>query len=417
MSKWNNYTNFSLVYNSTQVNNTSLRSRHESEWHEMIRYILLALEVSLVVVGASGSGVVLLEFFKRRKHDKNPSKTLLFHLCLADFLVILTTAVNCVLKNMRMTGTCPYSFACFILTRYASVFMMVILSFERYRSFTKPFERKMKNSEVLRYIFVSWSVTVVISLPQFITSLKLGPSGCIPGHFDHISRAIYFVWLFLSQYIIPLVAVAVLNIRTFRYLKNNTLNCSKGGSQKSRSIVTRSGSHRMTNCKVFRTLMYMILNFALCMISQHIIAIYFEFQLATNSNNREVYSILAQATFFDAVLVNAVANTFLYGAVYRKFRFLAFWRHFCCAKVQTHNGTAPVELEDKTTPRSRHFEGLSANSSALNESALKLQENKQECEDKSTTNVTECCGHSLSSDAIETAVSVDRSDSPKDTHL
>ena len=327
MTKRNNSFNnsFSYKFIKGNVNNASFPLQ------KMASYYLVPLEITLVLVGAVASSIVLLKFFKGRKLSmRKPSSMLLFHQCFTDFLVIAITAVGCSLKMFGIKDSCPIAFACYIFSQYASIFTLVILSFERNKSFTKPFERRMRNSKAFCYIFVSWIVTFACSTPLFVTTLNLVPRSCISGRMDRTSRLIYFSWLLLSQYVIPLAIIASLNIHTYLYTKANALSCTKNVQLHSSSTINTKGSRSIKTSKVFRTLFYMTINFALCMMPQHILLIYQEFNSVNLSASPELNETIIHAAFFDMVFLNAVLNFFLYGAVNRSFKCHLSLTWICC---------------------------------------------------------------------------------------
>lgn len=374
MSKQSHDLNDSLVNNFSEVKTTSSRFIHGNE----ATNVLFPLEITLVVIGAIESFIIFLDFLKHREFNKKPSATLLLHLCLTDFSVIVTTAVNSYLRTTRARVACPIGFACFITARYANMFTMVILSFERHKSLTKPFQRKMRNSEVLFYITVSWILTIANSSPMFIPFLNFAPKGCKLSSYEQTPRLIYFTWLLISQYVIPLIILAVLNAHTYLYMKRTALNLSKNVRQRSCSDTRKIERHSNKTSKVFRTLFYMILNFALCMLPQNIMLIYLEFHSFNFSAGREVKELLIQVIFFDMVLVNAVLNFLLYGSVNRKFKCEMLWRWIPFVGTNCNGRKQEINKRKyKTETPAICLQQLAVNSSTLNDEN-RLRKNSEE---------------------------------------
>ena len=273
----------------------------------------------LVAAGIVGNCLVIGDLFRKCKKQgccraKRNSSFLLLHLAVTDLLVILTTSVVSIYKKYDIKNACIPTFAVYVAIHYCSIFTLSLLSYERYRNFVYPFDTNVTPRKVMFWLCLVWILSFAFSVPLFLPHLRLGPHDCIFAP-DLPERKIYYSWLFLSQYLAPLVFITTVNLSTIRYVKRNTL--PKAQSSKSETASNKP-SCTVFNCKVFRILLCMLGVFAICMLPQHIVNFILEFTDENTLTNSSL-SITAEACYVGAVLMNAVADPFLYGAIKRKF--------------------------------------------------------------------------------------------------
>lgn len=354
------------LLNSNKTISIFTDSERRTTWVAFLHGTFFLTAWVLAVFGILGNCLVIGDLFRKCnkqecRRDKKTSSVLLLHLAVADLLVILTTCVVSIYENYNIKNTCIPTFAVYIAIRYSSVYTLCLLSYERYRNFVYPFNTNVTIKKVCVWVCLVWIVSFGFSLPLFFPQTQLGPHDCIIAP-ETNERKAYYSLLFFSQYLAPLVIIASVNFSTINYVKRNAL--LKGRQ----SVCDKQSQHspdklRCTvfSCKVLRILYCMLGAFAICMLPQHIINFILEFTNESTFSNNSL-KIALDACYFGAVLLNAVINPFLYGAIKQKYKIFLRARFPCRKKIEKarQDNTSRIKSSLSTKDKGSHMLSISS---------------------------------------------------------
>ncbi|TSP90506.1 Apelin receptor [Bagarius yarrelli] len=197
----------------------------EDEWitaGEAVACVILSVCFG---VGTPGN---LLVVWTIMRHVKQHSHTLLLimHLAVADLLVLVTLPLwiySLVWSWVFGKAACKaveyvYVYVCM----YASVFLITIMSVERYLAVRYPFEMlRWKNSNALRFILAGeWILALFLGLPTFLTQTfeSGGSVQCLFSEFDSVALE----WPCLETligFVIPFLTLTVCYIQVATQLR------------------------------------------------------------------------------------------------------------------------------------------------------------------------------------------------------
>ncbi|PIO72485.1 7 transmembrane receptor [Teladorsagia circumcincta] len=213
---------------AVQLNIDGVGEMPAVEWmmlHHMAIILLTVVGNCLLVY------VILKNNAVRRRKRVTPVQMLMLHMCAADLLFALITMV----PTMAITATVPVFYGPDMLCRfvkflqvipmYASSFLLVAISADRFQAICRPFA-SMKTNAYKRpalYASVAWVLALLFSTPQFGLFAKIDDD-CVGTYTSAYQYAVYVtvfntvVWLLpsaLAGYLYYRVCKAVWQSTTF----------------------------------------------------------------------------------------------------------------------------------------------------------------------------------------------------------
>ncbi|XP_041671557.1 C-C chemokine receptor type 10 isoform X2 [Cheilinus undulatus] len=177
--------NFSL-WNMT---NTSDPTDYDSYWCEadeeqefIIKTFQTCVFCLIFLLGIVGNSLVITTFaLYRRFHLRSVTDVFLFHLALADLLLLLTLPSQAVYTNLGWilpTFLCKAMRACYAINTYSGLFLLACISIDRYMVVARAQEMLRLRSQILTCGKVAavgvWVVAVLLSVPEIVYSGVLG---------------------------------------------------------------------------------------------------------------------------------------------------------------------------------------------------------------------------------------------------
>ncbi|KAG7228740.1 hypothetical protein INR49_008518 [Caranx melampygus] len=197
--------------------------------------VLSVLMVTLVVVVVAGNALVIMAFIVD-KTLRNQSNYFFLNLAISDFLVgafciPMYIPYNLTGRWMLGRGLCKVWLVMDYLLCTASVFNIVLISYDRFLSVTRAVkyraQRNMTRQAVFKMVAV-WALAFLLYGPAIIFWEEIVGQSIIPAH--ECYAEFYFTWYFLLsastfEFFTPFVSVAFFNLSIYlnihRRNKNN----------------------------------------------------------------------------------------------------------------------------------------------------------------------------------------------------
>ncbi|XP_029939126.1 histamine H3 receptor [Salarias fasciatus] len=211
--------------------------------------ILSVLMVTLVVVVVAGNALVILAFIVD-KTLRNQSNYFFLNLAIADFLVgafciPVYIPYNLTGRWMLGKGLCKVWLVMDYLVCTASVFNIVLISYDRFLSVTRAVkyraQRNLTRQAVLKMLAV-WVLAFLLYGPAIILWETVVGRSIVPSH--ECYAEFYFTWYFLLsastfEFFTPFVSVTFFNISIYLniYCRNKKLSASIEDSDKPQNTI------------------------------------------------------------------------------------------------------------------------------------------------------------------------------------
>ncbi|XP_041820372.1 arginine vasopressin receptor 2, like [Chelmon rostratus] len=201
--------------------------------------------LGLVFALATCANLVLLGTLWKKRKRNTRTQLFLLHLCLADLVVAFFQVLPQFLIEIthRFRGT---DFLCRsvkylqVVGMFASTYMIVAMTVDRYHAVCKPMVSFLKGS-FRRYLSIgaAWLISLAFSSPQlFIFSLQKVEENhydCWATFIEPWGSRIYISWITLSVYALPAVILLYCQIRIctaiYFNMKRKALQAGRAGTR------------------------------------------------------------------------------------------------------------------------------------------------------------------------------------------
>lgn len=190
-----------------------------------VAYVILS---ACFVVGTPGNLLVVWTIMRHVKH-RTHTLLLIMHLAVADLLVLVTLplwiyslAWSWVFGEVACKAMAYIIYACM----YASVFLITVMSVERYMAVKYPFKMlHWKNSKAMRLILAGgWTLALLLGLPAIWTRSLESTDGvyhCIFSEIGSVALEVFFACLeTLIGFVIPFLTLAVCYVKVASQLRH-----------------------------------------------------------------------------------------------------------------------------------------------------------------------------------------------------
>lgn len=277
-----------------------------------------------LIFGVFGNVLVILHFAFIKKCKKN-FQLLIVILAFADFfatlshllgewLTFLLEDVDIELPHKKWHSY-PTQIAFSTLT--ASSYILVQLSYERYRAVAHPFNRSFTKMKIILTSFAIFIVCILCSIPFMISGHKI---------IDTVTKSFVYIGVinFGGRFLLPMILMTLFYFLTKRCLRRSA-NAIQNGVIKKR------------NDRVLRTIMWLILAFAFSM------GIYESLFFLQNADSliRKQFKVDKWENMYASNLIlatrylNNAINVVVYAGLmpdFRKFCLKLFTCWYCCAR-------------------------------------------------------------------------------------
>lgn len=323
-----------------------------------LQWTLRLLYISVFVVGIAGN-VVVCAAVVRRKRLRSSNNLFTFNLACADLIVVtiyvptqMTAFEN--KHNWALGDTmCRIAYIIIPLCLSASIGSLLAITVNRYRAMVSPLAPKLTGRNIQFIITAIWVTSLLIALPIiFVAGTETSTNGQVycsePGWpEDSVIDNVYWISIFILQYVAPLIVIGVLSSIAAWKLRANALFNRKRESL----VITKAVRRRMQQgTKITKMLFALVCIYAICMLPQH--AVYFWMEYGNlNQMGFKMYIFRFSNVF---PMANCALNPIAYGTLNKEFAmvfkglFKRKWNYkstICCRKNRDQSGVDIIEAK------------------------------------------------------------------------
>ncbi|KAM9494096.1 leukotriene B4 receptor 1-like [Clarias gariepinus] len=330
--------------------NSSSNSSHNStasgdEWAVAGGAVVLAILSVCFVVGTPGNLVVvwtIMSHVKQRCH----TLLLIMHLAVADLLVVVTLPFwiySLAASWVFGEATCKAMGYIIYVCMYASIFLIMFMSMERYLAVRYPFKMlRWKNSKALNIILTGcWTLAFLLGLPAIFTRSVESHEGvhqCFSTEFDSVALNVFCACLeTLIGFLIPFLTLAVCYARVASQLRQ---------------------MHRKNKQKSAFLISGVVVAFAVCWLPHHVINVINVVRLlGTHKEDQEDGLQTAEYISGALAFISSSVNPMLYAFAARNFqgnlrksRMAKLFQEIASYTIQSRGTDVQTDCLDQDTP-------------------------------------------------------------------
>ncbi|XP_062408510.1 histamine H3 receptor [Sardina pilchardus] len=227
------------VSNATRnvLANNSTKLIDKSTFVGPVMVILAVMMVTLVIVTISGNALVIFAF-KVDKSLRRQSHYFFLNLAISDFLLgvfCIPVYIPYILSGRWMLGRglCKLWLVMDYLLCTASVFNIVLISYDRFQSVTQAVSYRAKqgmSGPALGKMIAVWVLAFLLYGPAILFWDLVSGQSCVPE--DDCFAEFYYTWYFLLsasilEFFCPLVSVAFFNLSIYLNIRRRRLGSAK----------------------------------------------------------------------------------------------------------------------------------------------------------------------------------------------
>lgn len=300
------------------------------------------------VLGTIGNILVLIVVAGRRER-RTVNDIFIVNLAIADlmylFLCLPTNFLKEQLGRLQSDFYCRFVWPMMTVTICISIFTLTSMAIHRRQVILNPFKPEIRHCYVVLWILVIWLLgfVVVIPLNIFLSSTQVEPYGCKENWPSEIYRKAYTATLFIVQYALPLVIIAVEYVRIGIDLFKPRGKRTKGDRRRS-----MDPARQKENIQVIKTLATIVALFALMMLPAQLGWMLYDFG---DKNAKKVGLFFLNICEW-LLYTHACLNPIVYGSVgkhYRRDYIKYISAIFCCRfKSAFENEESQTRFESST---------------------------------------------------------------------
>lgn len=316
----------SLTKLTDNMNNTTTFECNSEPTY--ITWILRLAYSIIFILGTFGNAVVCIAILKR-KGMKNSCNMLTFNLAFHDLILVIVYVPT----QMMVLENCYYwplgGFMCYLvyfilpLSLSVSIGTLLAITADRYRAIVFPVKSKLTRKSVMSIVAVIWVVSALTALPLLLvlkhSSIAPGVWICFEDWPTEKASEIYWLSMFVFQYLLPLSIIAILAGITAYTLKKNSLPVGMETCAQS-EVFRKTIRKRVKQTKrITNMLIALVLLYAICMLPQHAVFTFLLRYGDVESRYTETESVLTIiANIFP--IANSALNAIAYGTLNKEFK-------------------------------------------------------------------------------------------------
>ena len=299
-----------------------------------MRWTLRLIFIIVFIVGVIGNAVVCVAVI-RRKRMRTSNNIFTFNLALCDLLnvLIFLPTQMAAFENDHNWATgdfmCHFTYILVPLCLSASIGTLLAITSDRYRAIAYPMKPRLSGKKVKIILAIIWITSLIICSPLIFVAGEQRPAPgkvyCDEEWPGPIYAKIYWNFIFVIQYVLPLAVIVVLAaLIAVKIRQNNAMQMLPKSSQ----VVAAAVRQRMKQTsKITNMLIALVILYAVCMLPQHIVFLW------------STYGNLAGSKYFIYVLrfsnvfpmANSALNPIAYGTLNKEFKkvFKSFFNCEC----------------------------------------------------------------------------------------
>ena len=288
-----------------------------------MRWTLRLIFIAVFIVGIIGNSVVCAAVI-RRKRMRSSNNIFTFNLALCDLLNVAIYLPTQMAAFENDQNWAVGNFMCHVvyilvpLCLCASIGTLLAITCDRYRAIAYPLKPRLSGKRVKIILVIIWLSSLVISFPLIIVAGEVKPEPgkvfCDETWPKEIYREIYWNFIFVIQYFLPLTLIAVLAVLiAIKIRQNNAIQLLPKNSQ---AIAAALRQRTKQTTKITNMLIALVILYAVCMLPQHLVFIWLTYGNLESSKYR-VYVLRFSNVF---PMANSALNPIVYGTLNKEFK-------------------------------------------------------------------------------------------------
>lgn len=299
-----------------------------------MRWTLRLIFIIVFIVGVIGNAVVCVAVI-RRKRMRTSNNIFTFNLALCDLLnvLIFLPTQMAAFENDHNWATgdfmCHFTYILVPLCLSASIGTLLAITSDRYRAIAYPMKPRLSGKKVKIILAIIWITSLLICFPLIFVAGEQRPAPgkvyCDEEWPGPIYAKIYWNFIFVIQYVLPLAIIVVLAaLIAVKIRQNNAMQMLPKSSQ----VVAAAVRQRMKQTsKITNMLIALVILYAVCMLPQHIVFLWFTY--GNLAGSKYFIYVLRFANVFP--MANSALNPIAYGTLNKEFKkvFKSFFNCEC----------------------------------------------------------------------------------------
>ena len=288
-----------------------------------MRWTLRLIFIVVFIVGIIGNSVVCAAVI-RRKRMQTSNNIFTFNLALCDLLnvvIYLPTQMAAFENNQNWAVgnfMCHVVYILVPLCLCASIGTLLAITCDRYRAIAYPLKPRLSGKFVKIILAIIWLSSLAISSPLIIVAGEVRPATgkvfCDETWPKKIYGEIYWNFIFVIQYFLPLTLIAVLAVLiALKIRQNNAIQLLPKSSQ---AIAAAVRKRMKQTSKITNMLIALVILYAVCMLPQHLVFLWWTYGDLGSSKYR-VYVLRFSNVF---PMANSALNPIAYGTLNAEFK-------------------------------------------------------------------------------------------------
>ena len=297
-----------------------------------MRWTLRLIFIVVFLVGVIGNSVVCMAVI-RRKRMRTSNNIFTFNLAFSDLLnvVIYLPSQMAAFENGQNWALgnfmCHFTYILVPLCLSASIATLLAITSDRYRAIAYPMKPRLSGKKVKIILVIIWTGSFLICSPLAFVAGEIYPEPgkvyCDENWPKAIYGIIYWNFIFVIQYFLPLAMIAVLAVLIAMKIRQNS---AVQLLPKSSQVVAAAVRQRMKQtAKITNMLIALVILYAICMLPQHIVFLWWTYGDLGTSKYR-VYVLRFSNVF---PMANSALNPIAYGTLNKEFK-TVFKNFFKC---------------------------------------------------------------------------------------
>ncbi|KAM4562492.1 galanin receptor type 1 [Odontesthes bonariensis] len=338
-----------------QINNSGIDQGNKE--HDLIRALVLILDVLILVTGLVGQILVITILTGRRKKESQPphgTDTLLLALSAADLLLLFCLPFQ---TSAITLGFWPFGdFLCKaisflgVMCSTASVFTLAALAVTRYLTVVHPIwaYRLRMNRRIKLAVALLWIPASALAAPQFVfRTITVSHTVYCFAFLSDFSQLVYSIALFLFGFALPLGIIVLMYAKIYCFLRH----AQRIGNASQLERYQRQVTH---------TSALLVLVFTLLWLPSYALMFSIIGGILNGSRLNSTFALLARLLSCSVAVINPVLYVLMSQKFRRELLELGRARWACCKNclvsclcVTTRDAVHPFEL-DTTSERGQH---------------------------------------------------------------
>lgn len=270
-----------------------------------------------LILGLVGHGLVLLVVLGKTS-SRTASDVFIMNLSIADLtFLILSLTINSHMYSGSFQFSlfyCKFVWPMITVTFFASVFTLTSMAVHRCNGVLRPLKANFTSHQAAIWVGCVWIMAVMPVLPLMIVTELTEKGDDCNEKWGQSSKKAFTVAMFLLQYLIPLLIIAVAYVQIVRCLRHRKIP----GTLLDKYGRTTCKSSRRENIQIIKTVAAIVILFAVFLLPHEIVGFVYYF---SDNISPEGKARLVKVMIYSNMLLNvhSCLNPMVYGILTHQF--------------------------------------------------------------------------------------------------